>query len=199
MRDRVAAPPAIAQALVVAVTPPADCDSVLGDLHEEYVQLLAGHGSSAANRWYWSQVLRSMPSLLGYSRARNTFASIALSTLVMLVVIVLMMTAFEMLEDVIGILYRGHGIPNWALYLAGWLDAAFFGAVLAMVLRTRATRGALLAAMLMLAFIAFPIVLGFSSRLSAHEWFLILGAVPAMVLGAGIAQIIRRKLYTTPS
>jgi hypothetical protein len=61
----------LAQALVAATAPPNDYESVAGDLHEEYLRRARFADVHAANRWYWSQALRSIPSLLSYSRARG--------------------------------------------------------------------------------------------------------------------------------
>ena len=37
--------------------------SLLADLQEEFEGQVRDHGTRAARRWYWSQVLRSLPPL----------------------------------------------------------------------------------------------------------------------------------------
>ncbi len=192
-------PPSIATALVVAVTPPADYESVVGDLHEEYVSRCLARDCSSADRWYWSQVIRSVPSLLGYSRTNNSVASTLLDTVVVFVTVPVMMIVYELLENAIHWFYHAAGIGEWPFYVAGWFDAAFFGAVISMLLRSRGTRAAFACSFVMLGVIAIPIVLGFSSRLSPAAWLLILGAVPAMVTGSGVFQVLRRRFYTPSS
>ncbi len=54
-------PPRLAQAMLRACLHPADAEAVLGDLEEIYARLLNRAGRTEARRWYWSQVLRSMP------------------------------------------------------------------------------------------------------------------------------------------
>lgn len=66
--------PFVPRALLAAVTPPLDYDSVAGDLYEEYTWRVGSAGRSCANRWYWSQAFRSVPSLLAYSRSSGSLA-----------------------------------------------------------------------------------------------------------------------------
>jgi hypothetical protein len=54
-------------------------------------------------------------------------------------------------------------------------------------------RAVLLASLALIAAIAIPILLGFSSRLTAATWLLLLGAVPAMTLGAATFVVLRRR------
>jgi hypothetical protein len=89
--------------------------------------------------------------------------------------------------------FGGSGSPIWALFAAAWLDAAVFGAVLALLSRSGGVRLAMLAALLFVAGIVLPTLLGFSSRLPLYEWAVIAGAVPSMSAGAALCQVIRRR------
>lgn len=48
-------------------------DEVLGDLEEDYVDLAQAHGSRYANRWYWRQILYSLPHFIGNALYWNTY------------------------------------------------------------------------------------------------------------------------------
>ena len=54
-------PPRLAQGILRLYLHPVDAGVVLGDLEETYQVLYHQYGPAAAHRWYWSQVLRSIP------------------------------------------------------------------------------------------------------------------------------------------
>lgn len=56
-------PPALAQQLLQAVLPPALADSFLGDLEEQFKQLVAGQGAYRARLWHWQETLLALPQL----------------------------------------------------------------------------------------------------------------------------------------
>ena len=56
-------PPRLAAWLLRLCLHEVDADIVLGDLEETYQVLYHQYGPAAAHRWYWSQVLRSIPRL----------------------------------------------------------------------------------------------------------------------------------------
>jgi hypothetical protein len=57
-------PPMLARALLAAVAGEAEAECVAGDLDEEFAYLSRNLGRSTVNRWYISQVLRSLLPLL---------------------------------------------------------------------------------------------------------------------------------------
>lgn len=189
--------PRLAQALVSAATPPADFESVLGDLCEEYAQRRDAMGVRAADRWYWSQAIRSLPFLLSYSRDRSSFVSTLVTCAAVLLGLLAMLVCNELIDDALmlavpqlGNLGGWHVVP---FFIVGWLLAAAFGGLIAMALRSRALRAPLAAALGFLALIAVPIALGFSSQLSVTTWILVIGAVPAMIVGAALLRIVSRR------
>ena len=187
-------PPFLARALVAATAPPADFESVAGDLQEEYALRVRSAGRAGADRWYWSQALRSIPSLLAYTRVRPSLVFDALIAALVVVLLVAMLVLNELLGDAIFAVYHhGSGVLAWPFFLAGWSDAVFFGALLAAILRSRGLRLTLIASLALVAAIAIPIFLGFSSPLSAGTWLLLLGAVPAMSAGTALFQVLRRR------
>ncbi len=111
-------PPFLAQALVAAAAPPNDYESVVGDLHEEYVRLSRFSGQGAANRWYWSQVIRSIPSLLSYSRAQRSVGAAARTVLIVAAVLFVMMLAIEPINDLLRAIFGHQRSPVWALFAA---------------------------------------------------------------------------------
>ncbi|MBC5799205.1 MAG: hypothetical protein GIX03_06745 [Candidatus Eremiobacteraeota bacterium] len=190
-------PPLVARALVAAVTPPHDYESVAGDLYEEYTRHGQWEGRSRADRWYWSQAIRSMPSLLSYSRARPSFGATITAATVIATALVAMLLANELIADGIYAVYRTvSGIGAWPFFLAGWADAAFFGAMIAALLRMHGARIVLIASIILVAAIAIPIALGFSSPLSPATWLLLLGAIPSMNAGGAAYQVATRRYRT---
>jgi hypothetical protein len=185
-------PPVVAEALLAATSPPSDYESIAGDLHEEYLRRVRLDGEGTANRWYWSQVLLSVPSLLSYSRARRSALGVAFTVAVVIAVLLLMMLAVEPINVLLRSAFGPGRSPLWAVCALCWIDAAAFGAILAAVVRGGGMRLALATGALLVLFIVVPTLMGFSSRLPLEEWMVLFGAVPAMCGGAGIYQVFRR-------
>lgn len=188
-------PPLLAEMLVAMTAPPNDYESVAGDLHEEYMRHAASSGAKRANRWYWSQVLRSAPSLLRYSRVRRSVLQTAAIVLTVLVVLAAMLLATvpinAVLQAILGDPDRWP-LPVW--FGADWVDAAVFGALLALIVRNGGVRLAFWAAMLLVLAFAVPALLGFpSSQAPLAAWILLGGAVPAMCAGACLFQVAVRR------
>ncbi|HTA55933.1 MAG TPA: hypothetical protein VK755_14410 [Candidatus Acidoferrales bacterium] len=187
-------PPIVAEAIVAAVAPPGDYESIAGDLHEEYLRYACLSGRRAANRWYWSQVLLSIPWMLSYSRARRSelhAIGIGLTAVGVLVAMLLATLPINALLDAI------FGSANWPLFVpfgAYWIDAAVFGAVLALIVRRGGVRIAFWAASLLVLAFAVPALLGFpSSQAPVWAWVLLGGTVPAMCAGAALYQVVIRR------
>jgi hypothetical protein len=186
-------PPIVAEALVAAIAPPSDYESIAGDLHEEYLRYACLSGRRAANRWYWSQVLLSTPWMFSYSRVRRSALhaiGIGLTTVGVLVAMLLATLPINALLDAI------FGTANWPLsvsFCAYWTDAAVFGAVLALMVRGGGVRIAFWAASLLVLAFAVPALLGFpSSQAPVWAWVLLGGTVPAMCTGAALYQVVLR-------
>jgi hypothetical protein len=58
-------PPRIAVWLVNLFTPPAEEESIAGDLLEEFSQLASNSGVEAARSWYWRQTVKTIAHLFG--------------------------------------------------------------------------------------------------------------------------------------
>lgn len=184
-------PPIIAHALIAAAAPPSDYDVIAGDLHEEYLRRVQAHGVEHANRWYWSQALRSIPTLLSYSRAPRSFTSTMSSYGAVVAILFGMLFAKDFIDELV---HRSQPLlSSTAYFFIDWAIAAIFGLILAMVLNRGGVRVALGASIFMLLAFALPIVIGVSPRLPIGVWILLLGAIPAMALGAGTLQVIRRR------
>jgi hypothetical protein len=150
-------PPIVPRTLLAAATAPLDHDSVIGDLHEEYLERFQSLGRAHADRWYWSQTLRSIPSLLSYSRAPGSLGAGAATVAIAALVLFAMLALNELIADAILTVYHSQsGTAAWPFFLAGWLDAACCGAVLAALLRSRGVRAVLLASLALIAAIAIP-------------------------------------------
>lgn len=189
-------PPVVAAALVAAVAPPNDYESIAGDLHEEYLRYARLSSARAANRWYWSQVLLSIPWLLSYSRAHRSALhaiSVGLSVIAVLIAMLLATVPIDaLLQAIFNSLAR---CPLWVSFCAYWIDAAVFGTVLALIVRSGGVRLAFWAALLLVLAFVVPALLGSpSSQAPLPAWILLGGTVPAMSAGAALYQVgIRQR------
>lgn len=181
-------PPALAQALIAAAAPCGDYEVIAGDLHEEYLRITYSSGANAADRWYWAQVLHSIPSLLAYSRSNTSLPRRIGITFTALAVL------FAMLAVVTGIDMVFHGIsqPVWnCIYNA---DALAFGAILAWLVRTDGLRVTFLASLFLVMCFVAPAVAGHpGSQAPLRAWIQLFAAVPVMCLGASIYVIFKHR------
>lgn len=138
MRDALT-PPLIAQALVAAAAPPDDYESIAGDLHEEYMRRVARRGVADANRWYWSQALASIPPLLSYSRVQRSVWNVLAIAGIALVALIALLLVTDFIDSVLHGACRG-ACPAWLMFSVDWIDAAVFGAMLALLVRTGGMR-----------------------------------------------------------
>ncbi len=186
-------PPTLAHELLVAATAPSDYESVAGDLEEEYASITQLSGRACADHWYWSQALRSLPSLLSFSRTQQGVAKTTVTIIIVVLGLAAMLMANELIEHALATIFPTiSGVGSWLFFLSGWLTAACFGALIAAFVRLHSVRIAFFAATSLIVALAVPIALGFSSPLVAPAWILVLGAIPAMCIGAGAYQITRR-------
>jgi hypothetical protein len=187
-------PPFIARALVAAATSPADYESVAGDLHEEYARRVERTGRTCAGRWYWSQAFRSVPSLLLYSRSSSSFAANIATGIIVVCVLLAMLLCKDMIDSAIDTVYHETvGVRAWPFFLGDWMDAAIFGAALSAAVRSQGLRLTLIASLVLVAGFATPIIFGLSAPLRPLTWLLLLGAIPAMSVGAAAYQVVRRR------
>lgn len=186
-------PPLVAQALIAAAAPPGDYECIAGDLEEEYIRRVHFMGVAAANRWYWSQTLQSIPPLLSYSRVRRSLLNLFATCVIVTIALLGLLLTTEFLNDAIHRACPQTPCGGWLYFPADWIVAALFGAVIALVVRAGGVRFVLWSAFALVAAIVVPTLLGFSSRLPLPEWLLLFGAVPAMGAGAACYQIIRRR------
>ena len=185
--------PLVPRMLLSALTPPADYDSVLGDLQEEYGQRRACHGRARADLWFWSQALRSAPALLSYSRTYPTLGRRLGDTAIVLGVLVAMLAGKDALDRFIDLVRPDGVLPAWLYFLLDWMIAAGFGALLTRIVRRHPVRLALLASGGLVAAFATPVVLALSPPISAPAWLLLLGTIPAMSAGAATIQTLQNR------
>lgn len=189
-------PPVLAEALVAAAAPQTDYQILLGDLHEEYLRFALLDGVRVANRWYWSQALRSIPSLLSYSRWNLSAIRIVGIALSALAVLASMLFVLAMIETVSPSLVKSmHQGPTWAWVSLEWIYAATFGAILALIVRTDGLRVAFWSALFLVLCFVIPALAGNPhSQAPLRSWILLWGAIPAMCTGAGLYQAVRRRV-----
>jgi hypothetical protein len=188
-------PPVVAAALIAAVAPPNDYESIAGDLYEEYLRYARCSSTREANRWYWSQVLLSIPSLLSYSRVRRSPLQAAGVGITVLAVLTTMLLATVPINALLQTIFGNPDRwPLWLSFCVDWTDAAVFGSILALILRG-GVRLAMWAALLLVFAFVIPALLGFpSSQAPLPAWVLLWGTVPAMCAGAGIYQVATRRI-----
>ncbi len=105
-----------------------------------------------------------------------------------------MLLCKDLVDSAIDTVYHDTaGIRAWPFFLADWLDAALFGAVLAATVRSQGLRLTLIASLVLVAGFAIPIILGLSAPLHPLAWLLLLGAILSMSVGAAAYQVVRRR------
>ena len=185
-------PPRVARVLLAACTSRADYESVVGDLEEEYGARVSQEGRLRADRWYWSQALRSLPALLSYSRTdalpRRRLSSVAIIAAVLMA----MLAAKDVLDRVIDLALPHAGLPFPAYYALDWTIAAIAGSFLAHILRDHPLRFALLASCGLVAAFGIPIALDLSPPIAPPAWILLLGTIPSMSAGAAMKRVFSR-------
>lgn len=70
-------PPLLARMLLLAIAGEGEFEFVAGDLLEEFHIICAARGRGTGRRWYWSQVIRSTPSLTNLRMRRGEIAHVA--------------------------------------------------------------------------------------------------------------------------
>jgi hypothetical protein len=175
--------PRIARILLAAAAEPAEYECIAGDLAEEHAWRRRAHGAGAADAWYWSQVLRSIPLVLGLSRMKR-------SPLTMLGAIAgTILVLFGMLVANDAIAQLSFARPLYVC--ADFCLAALCGALLAIVLRAYGMRSVVITSLCFVAAFAAPIVFGISPPLPSLAWLLLIGAVPMMTIGAAVYNSYR--------
>jgi hypothetical protein len=186
-------PPIVAEALVAAVAPSSDYESIAGDLHEEYLRYACLSGTKAANRRYWSQVLLSIPWMLSYSRARRSALDAIGMGLTAVGVLVAMLLATVPINALLDVIFGDANWPPAVSFCAYWTDGVVFGTVLALLVRSGGVRLAFWTASFLVLAFAVPALVGFpSSQAPPPAWVLLGGMIPAMCAGAGLYQVVRR-------
>jgi hypothetical protein len=187
-------PPVLAQALVAAVAPASDYEIVAGDLHEEYVGIASSRGEKAADRWYWGQVLLSIPSLLSYSRLHRSALGYLGVALTALAVLCAMFVALATLDTVMPKLV-GTEMPDWVWFCINYAVALVFGAILALLVPTEGVRVTFWASVFLVLCFVVPALAGNPhSQAPLGTWLHLFGAIPVMCLGAGLSQSLRRRV-----
>lgn len=188
-------PPFLAEALLAAAAPAHDYEIVAGDLHEEYLRILHARGAKAATRWYWSQTLLSLPSLLSYSRSKKSALRSAGVALIALAVLVAMIVAVTIIDAASTTPFGLGPAPEWVWFCLNSASAMFFGAVLALLVRSDGPRVAFFASTFLVLCFVVPALAGHpGSQAPVTAWIQLFAAIPAMCLGAGLYQIVRRRM-----
>jgi hypothetical protein len=188
-------PPALAEALVAAAAPSRDYEMIAGDLYEEYRRIVSLRGRSAANCWYWTETLRSLPSLLSYCRSdKSAFRAIgvAFTSLAILVTMLVVITAIDiMLQRMFGV----GDIPRYISLCVNYGDALLFGAILAALVRNDGPRVAFFASLFLVLCFVVPALAGNPhSQAPPSAWIQLCGAIPAMCVGAAVYQAVKYKI-----
>jgi hypothetical protein len=183
-------PPILARALVAAAAPASDYEIIAGDLHEEYLRIVHARGTTTANRWYWGQALLSIPSLLSYSRSNASALRQIGIAFTAFAVLVAMLVVLMVIDTIFG----NARLPDWVWVCINYTDAVVFGAILALLVRSDVLRVAFYASLFLVLCFVIPAVAGHpGSQAPLAAWIYLLGAIPAMCLGAGAYQAIRAR------
>jgi len=185
-------PPLVPRALVAAVATQSDYECLAGDLCEEYSQRVESFGAAAADRWYWSQALRSVPTLLVLSRSDDSLVdSLKIGALVVATLVATILVG-ALANGALDSFFNGSYAPLWLHFAASWSIVLLAGYALAYLARRRSVRLAIGAALFFVAAFAIPSALGLSGRIYPLAWLLLLGTIPAMTAGASLGHVLRR-------
>jgi hypothetical protein len=184
--------PFVPRALLVATMPTAEYESILGDLHEEYIERFRRLGRLQADLWYWDQSLRSIPSLLSYTRDQFSPGKRLSTAAIAFGLLCAMLFVKDLFDRFIDAFQPAAGLPIWLYFTLDWLIAAIFGALFARFLHQHPVRLVLLASGFLIAAVAAPILLGLSPQISPPAWLLLLGVIPAMCSGAAFWRAIHK-------
>jgi hypothetical protein len=156
-------------------------------------RILDLRGEKAANRWYWAQALLSLPSPLSYSRSnRSPLRHIGVA-LIAFGVLVAMLVAIATIQTVVETLLGPEGLPDWIWICVNYAAAVAFGALLALLVRTDGVRVAFFASVFLVLCFVVPALAGHpGSQAPLPAWIELSGAIPAMCIGAGLYQAVRR-------
>ncbi len=188
-------PPALAQAFIAATAPSSDYEIVAGDLHEEYLRIMYLSGAKAANRWYWAQTVLSIPSLLSYSRSNESALRRIGVALIALAVLLAMLFVLVVIDTVGQTLFGIDRIPGYVWFCAHYTDAVVFGAILARLVRTDGLRVAFFASLFLVLCFVIPALAGNPhSQAPLAAWIQLLGAIPAMCIGASFCQATSQRI-----
>ncbi len=182
-------PPALAQALIAAAAPSSEYEIVAGDLHEEYLRIVSLKGVAAANHWYWTQALLSIPSLLSYSRSNVSVLRGIGVAFTALATLVAMLAVLMAIDTILG---SGDRIAGWMYISINYADAIIFGALLAWLVRPDGLRVTFLASLFLVFCFVVPALAGHrGSEAPLAAWIVLCGGIPAMCIGAGVSQAIQ--------
>jgi hypothetical protein len=191
-------PPVVAQGILAAAAPTSEYQIIAGDLDEEYLRAVASSGTKAANRWYWSQVLLSIPWLLSYSRSKRSTRRRTSVALISVAVLFAMLLVTTVIGTVLRSLFGIDRIPEYVWIGVDYADAVAFGAVLARLVRTDGVRAAFFASLFLVLCFVIPALAGNPhSEAPLSAWIVLWGSIPTMCLGAGLYQaaIHRTKIF----
>jgi hypothetical protein len=188
-------PPVLAEAIVSAAAPSRDYEMIAGDLYEEYRRIASLRGHSAANRWYWTQTLRSLPSLLSYCRREKSALRTIGVALLSLAVLVTMLVVITAIDVVLQKLFRVADIPRYVWMCVNYGDVLLFGAILAAVVRTDGPRVAFFASVVLVLCFIIPALAGNPhSQAPPSAWIQLFGAIPVMCAGAAFYQAVKYRI-----
>jgi hypothetical protein len=155
--------------------PDRDLDPLLGDLDEEYGDRAAAASPWRASRWYWSQVLRSIPLLAASNVRRGGLLMTAGAALGAFVV----SSVVEFGADrAVSLLFNPVSQLYTAVSLVGDLGALALGGYLAA--RVRPAASAVLAAMVFALVVLFMVIRPESVPLWYQIAFLVAGPLAAL-------------------
>ena len=110
-------PPVVAQGILAAAAPTSEYQIIAGDLHEEYLRVVSSSGTKAANRWYWAQILLSIPWLISYSRSKRSTLRRTSVALISLAVLFAMLLVTTVIGTVFQSLFGIDRIPDYVWIL----------------------------------------------------------------------------------
>jgi hypothetical protein len=191
--------------LIELFASPQEVEAIVGDLHEERLQIASSQGDSRARRWYMRQAARTVAHLALSPFRQAPFSLIAFGILCLVITFPVSWATRQVAMAIVVRVPVYEYIPANTFWMASQLSAPFVtGFIGAWVMRNRAMPTALsaFAALMVLVFVIDPLVLSFAGpqRMLAPGFIIVraltlLGSWGATLLvGTAIGIKLRRTV-----
>jgi hypothetical protein len=202
-------PPRLAELAVNLFAPAEQAESILGDLHEEFLQVSSRSGREISRRWYWRQTLRTTVHLTG-----SAFRCAPWSTVAVIIGGFLLLRIAHRLPSLVLDVVTDRYLMYWSnhfhaylwvlkgLWIEYLMGSLFTGCVIALVAKRREIVATMTLALILCAMAVVGTVRAVAITGDASYLWSLLWQFPdpfAIVVGGVIVRMHRSAAGTRPS